>query len=85
MDEISRIYELRKLIDKYYNNEEMKLSEKEIKDLYQTYNREFTEGYLFNNSGKNLMNIIWQCKICNPWRARRIKNQSTCNRLRRTS
>ena len=54
----------RKLIDKYYNNEEMKLSEKEIKDLYQTYNREFTKGYLFNeesiinNKSSNHQGII---------------------------
>lgn len=38
----------RKLIDAYYNNEPMILTEEEKKNLLKTYNREFTNGYLFN-------------------------------------
>jgi len=50
-------YLYRKMIDKYYNNEEMVLEENDIYNLKKLYNRKFTEGYLFNKSGKNLMNI----------------------------
>ncbi len=44
----------RKLIDQYYNNETMILDDKDRKDLLKTYNREFTEGYLFNE--ESIMN-----------------------------
>lgn len=52
---VTKLY--RTMIDKYYNNEPMILDEKDLYKLKKLYNREFTEGYLFNNSGKNLMNI----------------------------
>ncbi|MBE6150383.1 MAG: U32 family peptidase [Firmicutes bacterium] len=52
---VTRLY--RKAIDKYYNNEDMTISEEDIYNLKKLYNREFTEGYLFNKSGKELMNI----------------------------
>jgi len=44
----------RTLIDKYYNNEELKLTKEELTNLKKLYNREFTEGYLFN--AKSIMN-----------------------------
>ncbi|MBR3161462.1 MAG: U32 family peptidase [Bacilli bacterium] len=50
---VTKLY--RTLIDKYYNNEEMKITEEETKKLKKLYNRKFTNGYLFNN--KDIMNI----------------------------
>ena len=50
---VTRLY--RTLIDKYYNNEDMSLSEEEIKNLKKIYNREFTKGYLLNST--DIMNI----------------------------
>ena len=50
---VTRIY--RTLIDKYYNNEEMVLTNDELNNLKLLFNREFTEGYLFNE--KDVMNI----------------------------
>ena len=50
---VTRLY--RTLIDKYYNNEELIISEEEIKKLKKLFNREFTNGYLFND--KDIMNI----------------------------
>ena len=52
---VTRLYRI--MIDKYYNNEDMTLNEEDLYNLKKLYNREFTEGYLFNNSGKKLMNI----------------------------
>lgn len=52
---VTRLY--RMMIDKYYNNEDTTLKEEDLYNLKKLYNREFTEGYLFNNSGKKLMNI----------------------------
>lgn len=52
---VTRLY--RTMIDKYYNNEDMTLNDKDLYNLKKLYNREFTEGYLFNNYGKTLMNI----------------------------
>ena len=49
---VTRIYRL--LIDKYYNNEDMSLTEEEVKNLKKIYNRDFTKGYLFNDT--NIMN-----------------------------
>ena len=49
---ITRIY--RRLIDAYYNNEPMNITKEDIENQLKTYNREFTEGYLFNE--KNIMN-----------------------------
>ena len=52
---VTRLY--RTMIDKYYNNEEMILNEDDLYNLKKLYNRTFTEGYLFNKSGRELMNI----------------------------
>ncbi len=41
---ITRLY--RTLIDKYYNHEPLILTNKEIENMKQLFNREFTEGYL---------------------------------------
>lgn len=50
---VTRLY--RKLIDNYYNKEEMIITNEEEENLRLLFNREFTTGYLFNNS--NIMNI----------------------------
>ena len=52
---ITRLY--RMLIDYYEKGEEVKLTSEEQEKLMLLFNRGFTEGYLFNKSGKNLMNI----------------------------
>lgn len=44
---VTKVY--RRLIDCYYNGEEPIITDEELKNLYKTYNREFTTGYLFNN------------------------------------
>lgn len=44
----------RKLIDAYYEGREMILTEEDKEKLLKTYNREFTEGYLFNKT--NIIN-----------------------------
>lgn len=46
---------LRILIDKYYKGEELVLTKEERDNLKVLFNREFTNGYLFND--KNIMNI----------------------------
>lgn len=50
---VTRLY--RTLIDKYYNHEDITLSEKEIMNLKKLFNRQFTKGYLFNEM--DIMNI----------------------------
>ena len=45
----------RMLIDKYYNNEEIKLTKEELTNLKKLFNRDFTSGYLFNST--DIMNI----------------------------
>ena len=40
----------RKLIDKYYNNEKLEYTEEEYKELLTVYNREFTKGFLGNDT-----------------------------------
>lgn len=50
---VTRIF--RMLIDKYYNGEEVRLSGEELNNLKKLFNREFTDGYLFN--GQDIMNI----------------------------
>lgn len=50
---VTRLY--RKLIDNYYNKEDMIVTDVERENLKLLFNREFTSGYLFNNS--NIMNI----------------------------
>ena len=52
---ITKFY--RTLIDKYYNKEEMIINENELNELKTLFNREFTNGYLFNKYGKDVMNI----------------------------
>lgn len=44
----------RKLIDNYYNSQEMVLTKTDQEKLLKTYNREFTKGYLFNE--ENIIN-----------------------------
>ena len=50
---VTKLY--RMLIDKYYNGEEFKLTVDEVNNLKKLFNREFTDGYLFND--KDVMNI----------------------------
>ena len=50
---VTRLY--RKLIDNYYNKEEMIITKEEEENLKLLFNREFTSGYLFEND--NIMNI----------------------------
>lgn len=50
---VTRLYRI--LIDKYYKGEELVLTSKDIDNLKVLFNREFTNGYLFND--KNIMNI----------------------------
>lgn len=52
---ITRFY--RTLIDKYYNNEELIIDDLDLDNLKSLFNREFTSGYLFNQYGKDVMNI----------------------------
>lgn len=52
---ITRLY--RMLIDHYEKNEEISLTSTEQEQLMVLFNRGFTEGYLFNKNGKDLMNI----------------------------
>lgn len=48
-------YLYRKLIDHYYQKQEVKLSPLEMKNLKMLFNREFTKGYLFQSD--DIMNI----------------------------
>lgn len=50
---VTRMFRI--LIDKYYRNEELKLSNEEIFNLKKLFNREFSSGYLFNS--RDVMNI----------------------------
>jgi len=52
---ITKFY--RTLIDKYYNKEEMTIKEADLNELKTLFNREFTNGYLFNEYGRDVMNI----------------------------
>ncbi len=52
---VTRLF--RRLVDEYYNNEAMTISEEEIKNLKKLYNRDFTLGHLFNEKNSKLMNI----------------------------
>ena len=47
----------RTLIDNYYKNKLVTINKEDEKKLKTLFNREFTEGLLFNNNGSNLMNI----------------------------
>ena len=50
---VTRMFRI--LIDKYYKNEELKLSNEEILNLKKLFNRDFSDGYLFNS--RDVMNI----------------------------
>ena len=50
---VTRVF--RKLIDKYYENEEMVLGNEELTNLKKLFNRGFTTGYISNNN--DIMNI----------------------------
>ena len=52
---ITKLY--REAIDCYYNNKKYKISESDLTDLKSLYNRDFTNGYLFNKYGSDVMNI----------------------------
>ncbi len=52
---VTRVY--RDLIDKYYNHEELIVNEEYLRDLSVIFNREYTKGFLFSSSNKELMNI----------------------------
>jgi len=52
---VTKIY--RTLIDKYYNNEELEITDSDYKNLKILFNREFTLGHLFNQKDNDLMNI----------------------------
>lgn len=54
---VTKIY--RKLIDYYYDNKDLKVSESEFNNLLKLYNRDFTKGFL--NNDKNIVNP----KTCN--------------------
>lgn len=53
---ITKLY--RTLIDKYNENKYYKLTDTEIKNLSTIYNREFTEGKLFNKENEEFINPI---------------------------
>lgn len=50
---ITKLY--RTMIDNYYQNKNIKLTEEQLNNLKKIFNREFTKGYLFND--KDIMNI----------------------------
>ncbi len=52
---VTKIY--RKLMEKYYNHQTLTIDEDMIKQLKTLFNRDFTSGYLFNESFNNIMNI----------------------------
>ena len=52
---VTKIY--RKLIDAYYNKQELKITEEEYKNLLLLYNREFTKGFINNEEKKEIVNI----------------------------
>ncbi len=51
---VTKIY--KKLIEKYYNNEDMTPEESDLKTLELLYNRKFTKGYLNNNKNNEFIN-----------------------------
>lgn len=52
---ITKVY--REKIDEYYKNKRVEVKEEEITNIKKLYNRELTNGYLFNKYGNTLMNI----------------------------
>lgn len=51
---ITKLY--RQMMDSISNHEKPHLTPKQVKNLYSLFNREFTKGYLFEESDKDLMN-----------------------------
>ena len=51
---VTRMY--RKLIDNYYDNKDVKLTNEDIDKLKVLYNREFTKGFLNNEDKTNIVN-----------------------------
>lgn len=49
---VTRLY--RKLIDSYYNNKKLEITNKEVDNLKILFNRTFTRGYLFNDNIRNI-------------------------------
>jgi len=47
----------RKAIDQYYLNKKINISDKDINDLTQIFNRQFTKGFMFNASGNDFINL----------------------------
>lgn len=52
---ITRLY--REKIDEYYDKTKVTITNEEIKNIKKLYNRELTNGYLFEKYGNGLMNI----------------------------
>lgn len=52
---ITHLY--RKLIDNYYLGKNVQVSKEDIKKISLIFNRDFTEGYLFNKKNKDIVNI----------------------------
>ena len=52
---VTKLYRL--LIDKYNNNEELIITEEDLKKLKVLFNRGFTRGHLFEDKNEDLMNI----------------------------
>lgn len=52
---ITRLY--RRLIDEYYEKHTVTVTNDDIKKLKSIFNREFTDGYLFNKRNKEIVNI----------------------------
>lgn len=52
---VTRVF--RRLVNAYYENQEMNIHDEELKNLKLLYNRDFTLGHLFNERNNKLMNI----------------------------
>lgn len=52
---ITKFY--RKIIDNYQKYQKIIIDKEDVKKLFILYNREFTDGYLFNKDNTNIMNI----------------------------
>ena len=44
------------MFDKYYENKNLNVEEKDILDLKKVFNREFTKGYIFKENHKEIVN-----------------------------
>ena len=52
---VTRFY--RNLIDNYYKNKKIEITDENLKNLKLLFNREFTKGYLLNEDNNNISNI----------------------------